>query len=187
VSIGPLHAQAAIELFRVVVERLAARKVTEVSDEAILQWLDQEPTLHLLPLYTIAAAIHAVLAPGERLQLNGARIVEALVDRERRRLDGAGQNAGWGEYAASRRAGLATLRGGLDATAIRRLASPRLEIGLPEPAKVVDAVKRLGWWRDDQFPAPVPDMVAAELLRQVLDDRPDLAPKWVWEVVSGGD
>jgi tetratricopeptide (TPR) repeat protein len=76
------------------------------------------------------------------------------------------------------------VRAGLDAEALRRLASPRLEIGLPPSEQIVDAAKSLGRWEQDRVPAPSPDLVAAELLRQVLLDRPDLASEWLWETLN---
>jgi Tetratricopeptide repeat len=168
-------------------DRLAeVRKVDppHFDNAAITAWIKREPALHALPLYLTAAAIHAVIEPGETLGLSGVQIITALVDRERRRLDAAGRNAGWGERAASRLAGLAALRAGLDADTLRRLASPRLEIGLPPPEQIVDKAKALGWWENDRIPAPSPDLVAAELLRQTLLDRPDIAPEWLWETLN---
>ena len=154
VTVGPLEAKPAVRLFRAVAERLAddrKRERLRLDDAAMKGWVERDPRLHALPLYTTAAAVHAVIEPGETLGLSGAEIISALVERERRRLDAAGRDAGWGERAASRLAGLAALRAGLDADALRRLASARLEIGLPPPEKIVDAVKSLGWWEHDTF------------------------------------
>ena len=187
VTIGPLEMQASVRLFRAVAERLAAdRKIDlpALSDSAIEAWIGRDPPLHRLPLYTTAAAIHAVIEPAETLSLTGAQIIEALVERERRRLDAAGRSAGWGEHAVSRLAGLAALRAGLDAAALRRLAAPALEIGLPWPEQVVDAARSLGWWKNSGLPAPSPDLIAAELLSRVLQDRPDLAPEWIWQTLN---
>ena len=168
-------------------ERLADQRNSgrpRLDDAAIKRWVGRDPALHALPLYTMAAAIHTVLEPAETFGLSGAQIITALVERERRRLDAAGRNAGWGEHAASRLSGLAALRNGLDTKALHRLATPQLEIGLPPPELVVDAARSLGWWEGDRIPAPSPDLVAAELLRQILQDRPDMAPEWIWEALN---
>ena len=163
VAVGPLATEAAVRLFRAVAKRLAAHRRVEtprLKDPAIIGWIERDPALHPLPLLTTAAAIHAVIEPGETFGLSGKEIVEALVERERRRLDAAGRNAGWGERAASRLAGLAALRAGLDAASLQRLAAPELQIGLPPPGKIVDAVKSFGWWIRDRVAAPSPDLVA---------------------------
>jgi tetratricopeptide (TPR) repeat protein len=187
VTIGPLDTQSAIHLFRVVVARLADNQRPTPStfdDTVIAGWIERDPARHALPLYTIAAAVREGIEPGETLGLSGSQIITELVDLERRRLDAGGRNAGWGEQAASRLAGLAALGGGLDAAALHRLALPQLEIGLPPPERIVDAVKLFGWWENERFPPPSPDLVAAALLRRVLLDRPDRAPEWVWEALS---
>jgi hypothetical protein len=187
VTIGPLATDAATHLFHAVTERLAANRKIDpphLDETAVRAWVERDPALHSLPLYTVAAAIHAVLEPTETLGLTGAQIVTALVERERRRLDAAGRNAGWGEKAGSRLAGLAALRAGLDPAALCRLAAPRLQIGLPPPERVVDAVRSLGLSEQGRLPAPSPDLVAAELLHQVLRDRSDLASEWLWETLN---
>ena len=129
VTIGPLATDAASQLFHAVIERLAAnRKIDRphLDEAAVRAWIERDPALHPLPLYTVAAAVHAVVEPKETLGLTGAQIITALVERERRRLDAAGRNAGWGEKAGSRLAGLAALRVDLDPSALCRLAAPRL-------------------------------------------------------------
>jgi hypothetical protein len=187
VTIGPLDTQSAIHLFRVVVARLADNRrpaPPTLDDAAIAGWIERDPARHALPIYTIAAAVREVIEPGETLGLSGPQIITELVSRERRRLDAAGRKAGWGKQAASRLAALAALGGGLNAAVLHRLALPQLEIGLPPPEQIVDAVKPFGWWENERFPPPSPDLVAAELLRQVLLDRPDTAPEWVCEALS---
>lgn len=117
VTVGRLDSESTVRLFRMVSERLANEQKgyrVQLDDAAIIRWIDRNPALHALPLYTTAAAIHSVLDPEETFGLSGAQIIVALVERERKRLDAAGRNAGWGEHAASRLAGLAALRAGLD-------------------------------------------------------------------------
>ena len=77
----------------------------------------------------------------------------------------------------------------MNADAVRRLAEPALELGLPTPERALERVRQLPWWEGDRIPAPSPDLVAAALLLQVLADRPDRAPEWLWAVLqdSGPD
>ncbi len=115
VTVGRLDSEFAVRLFRMVSERLANEQKgyrVQLDDAAIIRWIDRNPALHALPLYTTAAAIHSVLDPEETFGLSGAQIIVALVVRERKSLDAAGRAAGRG--AASRLAGLAALRAGLD-------------------------------------------------------------------------
>ena len=112
------------------------------------------------------------------------------MERERKRLDAAGAAVG---FQASDRAplgggshlvGLAALRDGLDAATLRRLAAPELEIGLPAPTQIVDAARAAQLMHGDRVLAPAPDIVAAELLRQVIKDAGDRGPAWVWGTLS---
>jgi tetratricopeptide (TPR) repeat protein len=181
-TVGPLDAVATCTL-----TRLAATRLSELSgapslmlDDAIIAaWHARNPMLHGLPLFATAAAVHAVLDRTATFELAGEDIVRALVRRERMRLDQAGQNSGWGTEAASRLHGFAAICDGLDAMAVRRLAAPEFETGLPQPDRVVDAIRSQGWWVADRVPAPSPDIVAAELLYQILVDRPDRASDWL--------
>jgi hypothetical protein len=74
--------------------------------------------------------------------------------------------------------------GSLDAAALRRLADPTLEIGLPPPDRVIDAVNSLPWWQNDHVSSPEPDLMAAALLVKTLSERPDKAPEWLWAVTE---
>jgi len=188
VGIGPLETSAASALFRATVARLEVHyglRATIVDEAALRQWLERRPDLHHLPLLTIAAAIHFVLEPGATLGLDAAEIVSALVDRERKRIDGAGLRSGWGECGASRLMGLAALHEhGLDEGAIRRLANPALEIGFPPGGLPIEAARKLDGWRDGSLNAPQPDIIAAELLRQTLVDAGGRAGEWMWETLA---
>ncbi len=172
--IGPLETAAAVVLFRATVARLEAyygQGAPIVDEAALRQWLERRRDLHPLPLLTIAAAIHFVFERGATLGLDAAEIVSALVDRERKRIDGAGSSSGWVSRGASRLMGLAALREhGLDEPAIRRLANPALEIGFPLGGSPLEAARALDGWQADQLIAPRPDIIAAELLRQTLVD-----------------
>jgi len=193
VGIGALPPETALSLFRDAAVGLAAhrrRGAPVVEETAFVSWLLQEPQLHALPLFVTAAAIHLVDEPANTLGLRAGDIVAALVERERKRLDAAGAavgfraNAAAGLGGASRLVGLAALRDGLDAAALRRLAAPELEIGVPQPTQVVDAARAAQLMHGDRVLAPAPDIVAAELLRQTIGDAGDRGPAWVWETLS---
>jgi hypothetical protein len=80
---------------------------------------------------------------------------------------------------------LAALPGSLDAPALRRLADPILEIGLPPPDRLIDVVSSLQWWQGDRVLSPEPDLMAAALLVKILSERSDKAPGWLWAVMEG--
>ncbi len=186
-GIGPLDRDAAADVFHRAVARLAAHRrlaAPRIDNSAIEAWINQNPALHGLPLLTIAAAIHFVDRPGRALGLDAAGIVDALVERERPQLDRTGRSVGLGELGASRLVGLSALRDGLDAPAIRRLVAPELELGLPDAGRVVNALRDSGWWHAERLSAPAPDIVAAELLRQVLVAAEDRGHEWVWACLS---
>ena len=93
------------------------------------------------------------------------------------RLNTAAGNAGWpNAEAGSRLHGLAALRAGFDERSLKYLAQAAPDIGLPAPERVTDQVQALGWWNDGQVCPPQPDLIAAELLNQVLISRPQAAP-----------
>jgi hypothetical protein len=192
IGITKLDRTEARQLFQDAAKRLAKhRKLDEprIADMEFYSWLDQNPHLHGLPLFITAAAIHFVDVPGDTLKLEAVRIISALVERERSRLDKVGVGLGWRSRAASRLAGLAALRNeGLDMPAIRRLCDPSLELGLPaDTGRVVDDVHKLSWWTGGRLRALPPDIVAAELMRQVLVDGDDRTPEWIWAVLGGPD
>jgi len=180
--VGPLDAAATCTLVRAAAGRLAklpGTTATVLDDGTITAWHARNPALHGLPLFATAAAVHAMLDEAPTFALAGEQIITALVSRERMRLERAGETAGWGHGAASRLHGLAAVRDGLDADAVQLLAAPDLQIGLPDPNKIVNELPRLGWWAGNRVPAPVPDIVSAELLYQILVERRDRAAKWL--------
>ena len=130
------------------------RPMPTVSVDTVCSWIALNPALHGLPLLLTAAAIHAFLNPDAALGFSGASVVQALADRERARLGNAGRMAGLGDRSAGRVVALAAVPGSLDASALRRLADPTLEIGLPPPDRVIDAVRSLPWWQGDRVPSP---------------------------------
>lgn len=190
-TIGPLGGADTTALVRAAATRLATHYqlvLPRLTDAGIAAWHAREPALHGLPLFALAAGLHAVLDAAPSFELGGRDIVRALVRRERSRLDGSAHAAGWPvKEAASRLHGLAALRHELDEPALRGMAEASPAIGLPSADRIVDEVRRLGWWRGTGLPAPQPDLVAAELLHQILLDRPDPAPAWLAATLDGPD
>src|SRR5580658_7260228 len=189
--VGPLEAHDLCRLVQSAAKTLAEHRGLPppvLADAAIAAWHAGDPALHGLPLFATAAALHAVLDPGPTFDLAGPEIVAALVRRERRRLDQAAKNAAWPEAeAASRLHGLAALRSTLDEPALTHLARAAPELGLPPPERVMNALEQLGWLTEAVLPAPQPDLIAAELLRQTLGDRPRAAPNWLAATLASPD
>jgi hypothetical protein len=190
-TVGPLSATETNALVRTATRRLADHyhlDLPPLSDADIEAWHAREPALHGLPLFATAAALHAVLDAAPTFELGGRDIVRALVRRERTRLDRSAEAAGWPEkQAASRLLGLAALRRELEEPALRTLALATPAIGLPAPDRIVDQIRRLGWWRGTGLPAPQPDLIAAELLHQILTERPGPAPAWLTATLDDPD
>jgi len=189
-SIGPLDAASTCRLVHSAATGLAELQpgatVPMLDDGVITTWYRRRPDLHGLPLFATAAAVHAVLDPAPAFNLAGTEIIEALVTRERKRLNQAAAN--WPEpEAASRLHGLAALRDTLNDTTIKRLARLAPDIGLPKAERVIDAVRAQSWWIDGQLQAPQPDIVAAELLYQILGQQPDAASGWLASVLETAD
>ena len=174
-------------VFSKAVRRLAEhyrRPMPEIPAEKVRSWVAEDPGLHGRPLLLTAASVHAFSTADASLGFSGKSVVQALADRERARLDNAGRAAGLGERSASRVVALAAVPGAIDATSLRRLAEPALELGLPAPHQIVDAVSGAFWWHGDHVPAPQPDLMAAALLTRILAERPDKAAAWLWAVMD---
>jgi len=188
VGLSGLAAAEPERVFSESLRRLAEhyqRPMPTVSVDAVHNWVALNPGLHGLPLLLTAAAIHAFLNPDTALGFTGSSVVQALADRERARLGNAGRAAGLGDRSAARVVALAAVRGSLCASLLRRLAHPALEIGLPPPDRVIDAVNSLPWWQGDHVSPPEPDLMAAALLVRILSERSDRAPEWLWAVMEG--
>ncbi len=187
IALESLTEDAAAELFKAASDRLSehyGRTVEPRSESEIRRWIAQDGSTHTLPLFVSAAAIHSVLVGSNTLTFHGSKIVSELVRHERRRLNGAGRSAGLGTDGLARLTGLAAASGELDATALQRLAEPRLQLGVPPPVDVVDAVRQAPGWNGALLPAPTPDVLAAELLAQVLEQRHDVAHEWMWAAIE---
>jgi hypothetical protein len=162
------------------------RAIPAVPSDAVRSWVGLNPGLHGLPLLLTAAAIHMFLNPDAALGFSGASVIQALTDREWARLANTGRAAGLPDRrSAGRAVALASVPGSLDASALRRLAEPTLEMGLPPPDRVIDAINTVPWWHEGRVPAPQPDIMAAALLLKILSERSGKAPEWLWAVIEG--
>jgi Tetratricopeptide repeat len=190
IRIEPLTNEQAMVVFASIRERLRDRyglQLLPLAPDAVASWIDRDRSLHALPLFTTAAAVHSALENAGSLTLGGGKIIQALARREVKRLDNAGRQLGLGDEGGSRLAALAAARGGIDAQALERLAEPALGI-LPRMMTgddIVDQVRKMPNWTGDRVPAPQPDIVAATMLVSALGKRPDRAPEWLWATLEG--
>lgn len=151
----------------------------------LARWREKQGDLGRRPLVVLAATVHAVLHPEAALKTPAAEIVHALVRREVRRLNTAGNANGLGEDTGGMLAALAAVRGGLDGDALRALAADRspLEIRVPDIDKVVASARAAGWLRDGKIPEPKPDTMAAVLVLDALGTDESKAPSRLWRVL----
>jgi tetratricopeptide (TPR) repeat protein len=170
-------------------KKMASPKVEWADFDA---WLKQDPGFHRRPLTVAAAALHAVLHPPPveqrpKLALHGRDIVQSLVQRERGRMNRAGRAAGFGDFGASRLAAIATVAGELTTARLTDLAAKAqaLQLGLPDPATLIDRIRAIGHWRDDRVPPIQPDIVGAAFAFGEFQERQDAAPAWLWAALRG--
>jgi len=188
-KVSPLNVEDTATLYRLtyarVVEHLGLTR-PPIEEPAIRLWWAQQPALHGLPLFSMAAAMHAAVEGDAFPTLAGGEVVRALVRRERLRIDNIGRNIGFGNFGLSRLIGLAAIPGDLLAGDVRYFADPTLEIGTPPTDRIVDSLNEAPWWENHSLPALTPDLLAAELLLQILSDRPDRAAAWLSAAILRG-
>jgi tetratricopeptide (TPR) repeat protein len=189
-AITTLDDTDAERLFGTAVEELVRRYpvvAPRLAPDAFQKWLVRNPNVHRRPLFSIAAAIHAVTDPANALEFSLRQVVDALVKLERGRLQRVSKDAGFREDAAPRLAALAALRGGFGAAELERFAEPALRIGLPEPAYILDDIRRIPWWSGNRWPAPQPDILAAALFYAEFSRAQQRAPDWLWTAIVGNE
>jgi tetratricopeptide (TPR) repeat protein len=185
---GPLVLAEALALVEEATRRFAAAAGMARPDlSGAAEWLEQSDT-HRMPLFSSAAAIHAVLAPGEPFGLDGAALMRDLARRELRRVRQASPALGIGEYGLERLLALGVLGDGLNEKAIAALNDAGALPG-SEP-DFSDRLKRSSWWRDMRLARLVPDRPAAAFLNLTLFDRrtapagdPRL-PEWLYRALE---
>lgn len=180
-----LSDEEAVELFRRTLDKyveVSGEVAIAVSEESILEWLrkGRDKDLFHLPLFLVGAAIHCVLTGGHRIDLTSADVMRALVSRETRRM----REFGHEDRLVERLVTLATLRLGLEAVDLRTIQQAQLP-GLSFTGKdIVDWAKTLDWWSGDALQPLRPDPLGAALVFEVLKDRTQDAPAWLWSVLG---
>ncbi|NUB27011.1 ATP-binding protein [Azospirillum brasilense] len=185
-GIGPDDAYA---LFQSAVAKAprepGAGEPQQVGRAAFQSWLASGPANHR-PLLIAAAALQAV-SETERsvLGFTGPQVIDALAKREKKRLDRLSIEHRFAEEALARLVAFAAVRNGLDADAIDRLVGAGLSLGLDPTADRIDALSRTGLFTAGGIAPPAPDIVGAALLVNVLGQRAQDAPDWLWAVIQG--
>ena len=129
------------------------------------RWLETSP-LHRLPLYAMAAAIHAVLSPMEAFGLGGGELLKNLALREIERVGRTSESLGLGRKGLEHLLALGVLADGLSERAATQLA----EAGACERsnADFVEALSRSPWWKNGRLMRLQPDAPAAAFLDLAL-------------------
>lgn len=132
------------------------------------RWLEASPT-HRLPLYAMAAAVHAVLSPTEAFGLGGGQLIKNLALREIERVGRTSQALALGRAGLERLLALAVLADGLSERAVTELA----EAGACEQPKTefVEVLSRSPWWSNGHLMRLQPDPLAAAFLDLALFDH----------------
>jgi hypothetical protein len=182
-AIPTLDDADAERLFQAAVDEIVKRYAVDtppLAKGAFQIWLARSPYVHRRPLFIMAAAIHAVIDPVNALGFSLRRVIDALVQLERGRLQRVSKDAGFREDAAPRLAAFAALRGGFGPEELERFADPALRIGLAGPAYILDDIRCIPWWSGNRWPAPQPDVLAAALFYKEFSRVPQRAPDWLW-------
>lgn len=186
-KIANLSEDETVTLYRLsydrVIEHLGLKRA-DFDEQAIRSWRARQPELHGLPLITMAAAIHSAVEGNAFPSLEGGEIVQALVRRERFRMDNLGRNAGFGNAGLSRIIGLAAIPGIFLPDDLRHFADTKLEMGIPGAERIIDSLSGAPWWESQSLPGLTPDVLAAELLLEILSDRPDKAGVWLCAAIE---
>ncbi len=189
IFLEPLEGAALSSLFRVAQQR-APREPGQVEpvpvDEHELEtWIAENPLLHRLPLFVIAAAIESVREPSTKVvHLSGPQLIQALARREESRLGREGQEHGLERPTLPRLAALAAVAGDLTRADLEALAAESHKLGLRplDPATVIDTLRPTGRLTQGSLRRPEPDLVAAALLVRVLEQG--LNPETLWVVIA---
>ncbi|ACB94890.1 tetratricopeptide repeat protein [Beijerinckia indica] len=129
------------------------------------RWLESSP-LHQLPLYAMAAAIHAILSPKEAFGLAGAELLKQLARREICRVQSTSEALNLGREGLERLLALGVLADGLSENVISELAKAGVcENSNPD---IVGALARSPWWKKGRLVRLEPDPIAAAFVDLTL-------------------
>ncbi len=190
-ALQPLDDAQVAELFRGVAERFGeaiGRNAPPLPDDAIAEWIARHRDSFRYPLLVVAAAVNYVRDPDHRVDVGVAEILDSLLDREFERMRDFGKARGFGEQTVERLAALASVRGGINGVALRRIARAAPSgFEFPPEALLIDAVEKLDWWRDEALQPMRPDILAAALVHRVITSHAADAPEWLWLAIDGAD
>ncbi|WP_413203685.1 tetratricopeptide repeat protein [Rhodospirillum sp. A1_3_36] len=174
-------------------DRLGQAVEPALNRDRMEAWLAQDPQVHGLPLYAMAAAVHAVIDPTHAYTLTRGDLLLALADREMRRVRRISEKAGFGKDGLATLIGLAVMGDGLRGKTIRALegqhAYPADSLAGRD---VFDRLSDTPWWNKESqsLPALRPDLPAVAFLRRALlpegehpVTREDL-PDWLFTVLD---
>jgi hypothetical protein len=157
-----------------------------LSEQAFETWVSLSPE-NSLPLFVMAAAVHAAIYPDDPIvQYTGRNVVTALVRREMQRLGPISETVGLGRQVVAHVLSFATLAGGLSASDVQKLTSVKglgFE-GIDDPAQPL-AIS--GILSNGRVYAPKPDLLAAAITAACLKDCPENAAEWVWLAMTLDD
>lgn len=129
------------------------------------EWLAQAER-HRLPLYALAAAIHAVLSPKDAFGFGGGDLLKKLALREGRRIQRASPALGLGAEGLERLLALGVLADGLGESTIMELAKAGVCDGTT--TDIVGALARSPWWKNGRLIRLEPDAPAAAFVDAML-------------------
>lgn len=150
-----------------------------LSEEQFILWVQSSPE-NKLPLFVMAAAVHAALNPEDlAVRYSGREAITALVHRELQRVEPLSVSLGFPRYTLTRVLSLSILAGGLDQDGLKACWSLR-GIRVPDvsnPSKVMEAS---GMLRDGKLDPLKPDVVAAIVSADCLQHEDCDGPEWIW-------
>ncbi len=187
IALAPAPSGDAYAIFQTAQAGAARARKSEpipLTEEAFEAWLALRPE-HKRPLFVVAAAVHDAIHEGPVFDYTGPEIMHNLVERELARLRRIAETLGLQRHALARLQAIAAISGGLDRADVERLADPDFRLGLPPGNQVANLVERSGVMVEDKLPAPEPDLVAACFVTDVMAERADEAPEWLWAGLEG--
>ncbi len=190
-ALQPLDDAQVAELFCGVAERFGeaiGRNAPPLPDDAIAEWIALYGDSFRCPLLVVAAALNYVRDPDHGVGVGAAETLNSLLNREFERMRDFGKARGFGQETVARLEALASVRGGISAAALRRIARTAPSgFEFPSEALLIDAVEKLDWWRDEALQPMRPDILAAALVYRVITSHAADAPEWLWLAIDGAD
>jgi tetratricopeptide (TPR) repeat protein len=189
IILGSIGSRDLFTVYQTTLERAAERFGTTplpLSEQAFEAWVSVSPE-NSLPLFVMAAAVHAALYPNDPFVHYGGRdVVGSLVNREMSRLGPISESIGLERETVVRVLSFATLAGGLSAADVGQLTAIKglgFE-GIEDPTQLLATA---GILSEGTVDAPKPDLLAAVMTAACLKDCPEDAAEWVWVAITRND